>query len=32
MAIEEIATLNPLFSGMLFFAAAMMEIGGGYLI
>ena len=32
MAIEEIATLNPLFSGMLFFAAAMMEIGGGYLV
>ena len=32
MAIEEIATLNPIVSGMLFFAAAMREIGGGYLV
>ena len=32
MAIEEIATLNPIVSGMLFFAAAMMEISGGYLV
>ncbi|HEX6646255.1 MAG TPA: YnfA family protein [Nitrososphaeraceae archaeon] len=32
MAIEEIATVNPIFSVILFFVAAMMEIGGGYLI
>ena len=32
MAIEEIATLNPIVSGVLFFAAAMMEISGGYLV
>ena len=32
MAIEEITTINPIFSGTLFFLAAMMEIGGGYLI
>jgi small multidrug resistance family-3 protein len=32
MAIEEIATVNPIFSVTLFFVAAMMEIGGGYLV
>ncbi len=32
MAIEEITTLNPIVSGLLFFVAAMMEIGGGYLV
>ena len=32
MAIEEIATVNPIFSVILFFVAAMMEICGGYLI
>ena len=32
MAIEEIITINPIVSGLLFFVAAMMEIGGGYLV
>lgn len=32
MAIEEIAAINPTVSGLLFFVAAMMEIGGGYLV
>ena len=32
MAIEEIVTVNPIVSGILFFVAAMMEIGGGYLV
>jgi small multidrug resistance family-3 protein len=34
MAIEEIAiaTVNPIFSVTLFFVAAIMEIGGGYLV
>ena len=32
MAIEEIITINPIVSGLLFFIAAMMEIGGGYLV
>ena len=31
MAIEEIITINPIVSGLLFFVAAMMEIGVGYL-
>ena len=32
MAIETITTVNPFVSGMLFFVAALMEIGGGYLV
>jgi small multidrug resistance family-3 protein len=32
MAIQEIITINPIVSGLLFFVAAMMEIGGGYLV
>jgi len=32
MAIEEIGAINPIFSGVLFFVAAMMEIGGDYLV
>ena len=32
MAIEEIITINLIVSGLLFFVAAMMEIGGGYLV
>ena len=32
MAIEAIATVNPFVSGILFFVAALMEIGGGYLV
>jgi small multidrug resistance family-3 protein len=33
MAIEAIATtVNPFFSGLLFFVAALMEIGGGYMV
>jgi small multidrug resistance family-3 protein len=32
MAIEEIAIGNPVFSFALFFVAAIMEIGGGYLV
>jgi small multidrug resistance family-3 protein len=32
MAIEEIITINPFVSGILFFIAALMEIGGGYLV
>ena len=27
-----IGTVNPIFSGVLFFVAAIMEIGGGYLV
>ena len=32
MAIEAIAIVNPFVSGILFFVAALMEIGGGYLV
>jgi small multidrug resistance family-3 protein len=32
MAIEEIAVGNPVLSVALFFVAAIMEIGGGYLV